>query len=78
MHLVEYKLFPFNVKLLHPMKIKLTPIQNFFISLVSILNRKQTHGSSKVFVAIVTILFRLFSCKIWLGQEHMFFKELEG
>ena len=40
MHLVEYKSFPSDVKLLYPLGIKLKPIQNF-ISLVSISNRKQ-------------------------------------
>ena len=29
MHLVEYKLCPSDVKVLHPLKLKLNPIQNF-------------------------------------------------
>ena len=41
MHLTEHKLFPSNVILFYPLKIKLDPIQNFIISLFSISNRKQ-------------------------------------
>ena len=41
MHLTKYKLFPSDVKLLYPLKIKLNPIQNFIISRVSISSRKQ-------------------------------------
>ena len=32
MHLVDYQLFPFDVKLLYPLRIKLNPIQNLSYS----------------------------------------------
>ena len=41
MNLVEYKLFSTDLKLLYPLKTKLSPIQNFIVLLVRILNRKQ-------------------------------------
>ena len=47
--LVEYKLFSFHIKVLHPLKIKPNPIKNFIISLISISNRKQKHLDKRCF-----------------------------
>ena len=52
-HLSEYKFCPSDVKLLYHLKIKLNPIQNFIMSLVSISNRKHKRlGSSEVLLQL--------------------------
>ena len=78
MHLVEYKLFHPDVKILYPLYITIDPIQNFVILLVSISSRKQKPlDQARLFLQLSQFHSDYFNEKYGLVKNTCFFLKKE-
>ena len=76
MHLVEYKLFHPDVKILYPLYITIDPIQNFVILLVSISSRNQKPlDQARLFLQLSQFRSNYFNEKYGLVKNTYFLKK---